>query len=87
MEQSILSQYLTGFLSDTVFLAGIPLLVATVIGLVVAFLQAVTQIQDQTLGQTVKIGVLVFILLLFGASLISPLVIRTEMLFSDFGFL
>ncbi|MGB0213677.1 efflux RND transporter permease subunit, partial [Algiphilus sp.] len=43
------------FMAAVAVLAGIPLAVATLAGVVISFLQAITQIQDQTLPQTVKI--------------------------------
>lgn len=77
------SEYFVGFLSDTLYLAGIPLLMATVGALVIAIFQALTQIQDQNLSQTVKIVVIVIVFMVSGTSLIQPLVIRTEAVFAD----
>ncbi len=77
--------YLAGFLQDTVFLVGIPLAAATVVGLLVSFFQAITQVQDQTLSQTLKISAIVFMLAIYGATLASPLMVRTEQLFTQFG--
>ena len=77
--------YLLSFMMNTVTLAGIPLAVATGCGLLVAFFQAITQIQDQTLSQTVKITAIVIVLLSFGGLLVSPLLNTTIMLFAEFG--
>ena len=74
-----------GFLHDTVYLAGIPLLIATVAGLFVAILQAMTQIQDQNLSQTVKIVTIITVFLVFGTSLVQPLLERTEKVMSELG--
>lgn len=64
--------------------AGVPLVGATVVGLVVSFLQAITQIQDQTLPQLVKVFTISLILLAFGAALAQPLVLATDMVLERF---
>lgn len=76
---------LVSFMLDTALLAGIPLFVATVCGLVVSSLQAVTQIQDQTLNQTIKIAAIVVTLLAFGDALVAPLMTGSERLFASFA--
>lgn len=78
------SQYVNGFMIDVIILAGIPLLVATIVGLIVSFFQAVTQIQDQTLGLTIKISAITFVLLSFGGVLSQPLISLTQDIFSNF---
>ncbi|MEL7092881.1 MAG: flagellar biosynthetic protein FliQ [Pseudomonadota bacterium] len=83
MSEVNFSEYFVGFLSDTLYLAGIPLLMATLGALAIAIFQALTQIQDQNLSQTVKIVVIVLVFMAVGASLIQPLVIRTEAVFAD----
>ncbi|MFQ6550988.1 EscS/YscS/HrcS family type III secretion system export apparatus protein [Aestuariibius insulae] len=69
---------------DVAILAGIPLAVATVSGLLVAFFQAITQIQDQTLSQTVKIAAIAIILISFSSALVGPLLTSTRTVFNDF---
>lgn len=76
--------YLIEFMMDVAVLAGVPLAVATATGLLVAFFQAITQIQDQTLSQTVKITAIAFVLLAFGSLLTAPLLSSTRTLFEDF---
>jgi type III secretion protein S len=61
-----------------------PLLAAMTIGLVVAILQAATQIQDQTLPLTVKVIAVGFTLAFFGAMLTQPLFEHTNRIFEDF---
>ena len=78
------SSYLVSFMLDIALLAGVPLAVATVVGLIISFLQAITQIQDQTLSQTVKIASIVIILLAMGGSLVAPLMTSTKQVFADF---
>jgi len=77
--------YLISFMVNTIVLAGTPLAVATVLGLIVSIFQAVTQIQDQTLSQTVKITAIVIMLLAFGGVLVAPLIQTTNMIFAEFG--
>ncbi|WP_028957523.1 flagellar biosynthetic protein FliQ [Sulfitobacter sp. 20_GPM-1509m] len=77
--------FLVAFMVDAAFLAGIPLAVATIVGLIVSIFQAVTQIQDQTLSQTVKITAIGFVLLTFGGMLVSPLMTSTTSLFDSIG--
>ena len=69
---------------DVVILAGIPLMVATLSGLIISFFQAITQIQDQSLSQTIKISAIVIVLLSFGTTLTSPLFSSTMLVFEEF---
>ena len=78
-----ITSYLVGFLTDTIYLAGIPLLVAIVSALAIAILQAMTQIQDQNLSQTIKIAAIVLVFMTIGPSLVQPLLLRTELLMSE----
>lgn len=75
---------LVSLMVDVALLAGVPLGVATLVGLVVAFFQAITQIQDQSLAQTVKIAAIAVTLLTFGALLTAPLLTSAQTLFDDF---
>ncbi len=62
----------------------IPIIVATVIGLIVSLLQALTQIQEQTLGFAVKL-VAISLTLLFCASWMgSELLLYTQNIFTHF---
>jgi type III secretion protein S len=84
METTTYAAVLVGFMGDVAILAGTPLAVATVIGLIVAFFQAITQVQDQTLAQTVKIAAIALTLFFFGAALTSPLMTSTVQVFEGF---
>ncbi|WP_296428253.1 flagellar biosynthetic protein FliQ [Yoonia sp.] len=75
---------LVRFMLDVLLLAGVPLAVATLMGLIISFFQAVTQIQDQTLSQTVKIASIAVVLLAAGTSLAGPLMTSTREIFNDF---
>ncbi len=61
-----------------------PLLLATIIAFVVGLFQAVTQIQEQTLPQTIKIMVIGFMLIAFGHTLTAPLYTTSDEIFSRF---
>ena len=78
------SSILISFMIDIAFLAGVPLVVATISGFVISFFQAVTQIQDQTLSQSIKISAVVIVLLMFGARLSAPLMNSTKEIFDEF---
>ncbi|MEM6943010.1 MAG: flagellar biosynthetic protein FliQ [Pseudomonadota bacterium] len=84
MEGTSYPGVLVGFMADVALLAGAPLAVATVIGLIVSVLQALTQIQDQTLSQTIKITAIVATLFFFGAILTAPLINSSRMVFDNF---
>lgn len=73
----------TAFVAAMV-LAGPPLLIATVAGLFIGVLQAATQIQDQTLTQTVKIFTIGAVLLIGGLALSSRLYQYALHVFSAF---
>lgn len=61
-----------------------PLLLATIIAFIVGLFQAVTQIQEQTLPQTIKIMVIGFMLIVFGSALTAPLYSASDEIFSRF---
>lgn len=77
-------QVLITFMTAVAVAAGIPLAVATVVGLVISFFQAITQIQDQTLGQTVKIVAIAFTFLVLGGTLAAPLLQASIQVFDTF---
>lgn len=85
MGESTFSTLLVAFVMNTAIIAGAPLLVATVVGLIVSIFQAITQIQDQTLSQTVKIFAIGFVFLAFGGALVSPLIVISAELFDTFA--
>lgn len=70
----------------TLKLSLLPIVVATVIGLVVSLLQALTQIQEQTLGFTVKL-VAIAVTLLLMARWLGELMLFTQELFVRFPLL
>ncbi len=60
------------------------LLIASVVGLIVGLLQAVTQIQDQTLPLAVKLIAVILSLVFMGPLLVGPLLDHTNQVFTDF---
>jgi type III secretion protein S len=65
-------------------LAGIPVAIAVLVGVVLAILQAATQIQDQTLPAMVKVIVILGVYLAMGQTLSYPLYEHTRQVFSSF---
>jgi type III secretory pathway component EscS len=64
---------------------GLPvLLLAGGLGLLIGLIQAVTQIQDSTLPQIIKILGVSSLLLFFGQALSGPIVTHSEEIFSTF---
>jgi type III secretory pathway component EscS len=85
MDQMTYVQYLMAFTLDAMYLTAVPLGVATLVGLVISIIQAVTQIQDQTIAQTAKITAISLTLILFGGILTAPLMTSSRQLFDTFG--
>ncbi len=65
----------------------IPIIVATVIGVLVSLLQALTQIQEQTLGFAVKLIAISVTLLACASWLGSSLLLYTQDIFAHFPLL
>lgn len=61
-----------------------PLLGAMAVGLIVGILQAVTQVQDQSLPMTFKLLAVILVLTLGGPVLVVPLVRQASQLFDGF---
>lgn len=67
-----------------VILAGPPLIVATGIGLFIALIQTLIQLQEQTLPVAVKIMAISSMLLVAGGMLFNPLYLLTVEIFDRF---
>lgn len=65
----------------------IPIVVATVIGILVSLLQALTQVQEQTLGFAVKLIAISLTLLACASWLGSTLLLYTQDIFTHFALL
>ena len=61
-----------------------PLIAAAIVGLVIGLLQAVTQIQDQTLSLVFKLLAVMLTLMVVGPLLMGPLLDQTEHLLAEF---
>jgi type III secretion protein S len=81
---STLTQYIYQAAMAMLVFCGPILVVAALAGLLMGLLQAVTQIQDQTLPQIVKMFVVTMMLLFFGFWLSGPLIEFSRDLFSSF---
>ena len=64
--------------------SGPPILLAAAAGLVVAILQAATQLQEQTTQYAAKFAAVVIALALFGATIGSAIYRYTDQIFSNF---
>lgn len=82
-EAQLVSALYNIFYYSAIFLLP-PLLIATGVAFLVGLLQAITQIQEQTLPQTIKILVIGFTLIAFGGVLTAPLYSASDELFSRF---
>ncbi len=65
----------------------IPIIVATVIGIIVSLLQALTQIQEQTLGFAVKLIAISITLLAASSWMGGQLLLYTQDIFKNFPML
>lgn len=74
-----------GNMLTLVLLLSLPALaVSTLVGLVIGLLQAVTQIQDQSLPQAIKLVAVLVTLLLAGQWMMAPLVEEARQIFDAF---
>ncbi len=67
-EESVVIQLLFEAMTMMYVLSGPPVLVSAAIGFVVALLQTITKIQEQTVPVIIKIFVIFFILAMFGGA-------------------
>lgn len=82
-EVSMISMLTRGMWA-AVILAGPPLLVATGVGLFIALIQTLIQLQEQTLPVAVKIMAVSTMLLVMGGMLFNPLYLLTIEIFERF---
>lgn len=68
----------------TLILSGPPIAAAALVGLVVAFLQAATQLQEQTFAYAIKFTVIVVTLFVTGALIGGTLYTYADKIFVDF---
>jgi type III secretion protein S len=84
MPHNALIDQLQATLWIVLFMALPPLLAAMAVGLIVGILQAVTQVQDQSLPSAFKLLVVILILVVAGPLLVQPLVRLSGQLFDGF---
>lgn len=84
MNDAVMTSYLFSMFYNVAIFTGPPLLIATIVAFIVGLLQAVTQIQEQTLPQTIKIFVIALVLLSSGTMLAGPLYSLSDDIFSNF---
>ena len=87
MSKAELLDYAQTCLLIVLRLSLIPILVATVIGVLVSLLQALTQIQEQTLGFAVKLIAISLTLLVCASWIGSTLLLYTQDIFTHFALL
>ena len=85
MNQAQLLDYAQTCLLLVLRLSLIPIIVATVIGAIVSLLQALTQIQEQTLGFAVKLIAISITLLACSSWLGGQLLLYTQDIFANFA--
>ena len=84
MQHQALIEQLQSMLSIVLIMSLPPLGAAMVVGLIVGVLQAVTQVQDQSLPVAFKLLAVIAILALAGPLLVVPLVELSGQLFDGF---
>ena len=84
MSKAELLDYAQTCLLIVLRLSLIPILVATVIGVLVSLLQALTQIQEQTLGFAVKLIAISITIMLCASWMGGELLLYTQSIFRDF---
>jgi type III secretion HrpO family protein len=84
MDQATILDFAIRTLVLVLRLSMLPIVVATVIGVLVSLLQALTQVQEQTLGFAVKLIVVSITLLLASQWMIGEISLFTQDIFTRF---
>ena len=87
MSHSQLLEYAQTCMIIVLKLSMIPIIVATVIGLLVSLLQALTQIQEQTLGFAVKLVAITVTIMVCASWMGGELMLYTQDIFKNFAFI
>ena len=87
MQQAQLLDYAQKCLILVLKLSLIPICVATVIGIIVSLLQALTQIQEQTLGFAVKLIAISITIMAASSWIGGELLLYTQDIFSHFAWI
>ena len=86
MSHAQLLQYAQTCLILILKISLIPIIVATVIGLIVSLLQALTQIQEQTLGFAVKLIAISIAIMAAASWMGGEIMLYTQDIFTNFAF-
>ena len=86
MQHAEILQYAQQCLILILKLSMIPIVVATVLGLLVSLLQALTQVQEQTLGFAVKLIAISITIMVCAPWLGGQLLLYTQDIFNHFAF-
>lgn len=84
MEQAEILDYAVKMLMLILRLSMLPIVVATVIGIMVSLLQALTQVQEQTLSFAIKLIAISLTLLLASQWMGSEMMLFTQNIFDTF---
>ena len=87
MSQAQLLEYAQTCMFIILKLSMIPIVVATVIGIIVSLLQALTQIQEQTLGFAVKLVTITVTIMACASWMGGELLLYTQEIFTRFALL
>ena len=87
MQNAQIIQYAQQCLILILKLSMIPIVVATVLGILVSLLQALTQIQEQTLGFAIKLIAISLTIMACASWLGGQLLLYTEDIFNHFAFI
>ena len=85
MQSDALVSQLQAILQIVLYMSLPPLLAAVVVGIATGVLQAVTQIQDQSLPLTFKLLAIIAVLFLAGGPLSVPLLRQAQTIFDGFS--
>jgi len=85
VQSDVLVGQLQAMLRIVLYVSLPPLLAAVVVGVATGVLQAVTQVQDQSLPLTFKLLAIIAVLFLAGGPLSVPLLQQTQIIFDGFS--
>lgn len=84
MDDASMVSYLMRGMWAAVIFAGPPLVVATGIGLLIALIQTLIQLQEQTLPVAIKLFAVSGMLIMMGGALWDPIYLLTDEIFTTF---
>ena len=84
MAEGAILEYTVEAISIMMLLSLLPIVIATLIGLLVSLFQALTQIQEQTLSFTVKLVAVIMTLIFLGGFLSAQIMQFANTIFQNF---